>query len=376
MVRNVCLALAALACLAVFSSPVCAQAPPESTPNKPKPEDAAPGSSVETLFAEWNDLDQQLRDLATQYRISEEAERDQLRKAYAAMFAQSEELTAKLRKAAVAAYQQKPNEDDKLVRLLVGMMIDAAKHDDDQGALEIGQLLIDHRANQKYIEAAARSSRLTFETQPIAEEVAIRYREALTDDLPRVKLTTTQGNVILELFENEAPQTVGNFISLVQQGFYNGLTFHRVKDGFMAQGGDPKGNGSGGPGYEILDELDAPNYRHHFTGVLSMANSGPNTGGSQFFITYRRTEHLDGRHTVFGRVLEGMDAVERLKRGGGDDIPIEDPDKIVKAEVLRKRDHEYQPTKVGGSAEKVESSAPSGKKDDVKPDDQPPPPGE
>ncbi|MCC6494085.1 MAG: peptidylprolyl isomerase [Pirellulales bacterium] len=157
--------------------------------------------------------------------------------------------------------------------------------------------------------------------------------------MPRVKFTTTKGDVVIELFENEAPQSVANFITLVKQGFYNGVSFHRVIPGFMAQGGDPEGTGMGGPGYTIRDEQRAPGARRHFRGSLSMANTGrPNTGGSQFFLTFVPTSFLDGKHAVFGRVIEGMDVAASLNRGE----PPRNPDKILKAEVLRDRGHAYE----------------------------------
>lgn len=174
------------------------------------------------------------------------------------------------------------------------------------------------------------------------KESKIREAEAKADDLPRVKLTTTKGDVVLEMFENEAPQSVANFLSLVKQGYYDGVVFHRVLPGFMAQGGDPQGTGGGGPGYNIRDEQRKPGARQHFRGVLSMANTGqPNSGGSQFFLTFVPTSFLDGRHTVFGRVIEGMDVAAATKRRNPD-APVGQPDKIIKAEVLRDRGHKYE----------------------------------
>ena len=150
----------------------------------------------------------------------------------------------------------------------------------------------------------------------------------------------------VELFENEAPNTVANFISLVEKGFYNGTPFHRVIGGFMAQGGDPTGTGTSGPGYAIACEVEKPGARKHFLGTLSMAHAGPNTGGSQFFLTFRPTEHLDGKHTVFGRVIDGFDVLPKLMRTQDDQgLPVAGvvPDKILKAVVVRKRNHPYDP---------------------------------
>ena len=174
------------------------------------------------------------------------------------------------------------------------------------------------------------------------QEQTIRAAEKTADDLPRVKLTTTGGEIVIELFENEAPQAVANFISLVKKGFYSGVPFHRVLPGFMAQGGDPTGTGSGGPGYSIRCECHGQNYRHHFRGSLSMAHAGRDTGGSQFFLTFVPTSFLDGRHTVFGRVIEGMDIAAGIQRRDPDAPGKTPPDEILRAAVLRDRGHEYK----------------------------------
>jgi cyclophilin family peptidyl-prolyl cis-trans isomerase len=121
------------------------------------------------------------------------------------------------------------------------------------------------------------------------------------------------GEFVVELFDDQAPVTVNNFVFLARDGFYNGTTFHRVLDGFMAQGGDPTGTGSGSPGYQFEDEI-VPELTFDRAGLLAMANAGPNTNGSQFFITYDATPHLNGLHTIFGQVIEGMDVVNGLTR--------------------------------------------------------------
>jgi cyclophilin family peptidyl-prolyl cis-trans isomerase len=136
---------------------------------------------------------------------------------------------------------------------------------------------------------------------------------------------TSKGDFKLELFEDKAPITTGNFIKLAEEGYYNGLIFHRVIDGFMIQGGCPQGSGRGGPGYTIQDEFHSE-LKHSGPGILSMANAGPNTGGSQFFITLAATAWLDGRHAVFGQVVEGMDVVSSIGSvpTGAQDRPRED----------------------------------------------------
>jgi len=124
---------------------------------------------------------------------------------------------------------------------------------------------------------------------------------------------TDRGPVRVELFPEKAPLTVANFVNLAKRGFYNGLNFHRVIKDFMVQGGCPQGTGTGGPGYKFEDE--ANNGVRHERGVLSMANAGPNTNGSQFFITHVATPWLDGKHTVFGKVADGMDVVDKIAQG-------------------------------------------------------------
>ena len=125
-------------------------------------------------------------------------------------------------------------------------------------------------------------------------------------------IETEKGDLVLELFASDVPMTVNNFVFLAREGFYDGTTFHRVIPGFMAQGGDPTGTGTGTPGYQFDDEITE---HTHVTGALSMANSGPNTNGCQFFITYAPQHHLDGKHSVFGQLIGGMDVLERIEQG-------------------------------------------------------------
>jgi peptidyl-prolyl cis-trans isomerase B (cyclophilin B) len=125
---------------------------------------------------------------------------------------------------------------------------------------------------------------------------------------------TSKGTIRIELFADKTPKTVKNFETLCSKGYYNGLKFHRVIANFMIQGGCPQGTGTGGPGYKFADEFH-PELRHDSAGILSMANAGPNTNGSQFFITHGPTPHLDDRHSVFGKVIEGQDVVDSIKQG-------------------------------------------------------------
>ncbi len=134
--------------------------------------------------------------------------------------------------------------------------------------------------------------------------------------MKKAKIQTEKGNMLVEFYEKDAPGTVENFISLAKKGFYDGLTFHRVIPDFVIQGGCPKGDGTGGPGYTIKCELDGEN-QYHDRGVLSMAHAGRDTGGSQFFICHNRsnTQHLDRQHTCFGKVVDGLDVIDQIKQG-------------------------------------------------------------
>jgi cyclophilin family peptidyl-prolyl cis-trans isomerase len=205
------------------------------------------------------------------------------------------------------------------------------------------------------VASQATAMRLQLETlaEAWAAEEALLAAEAAQDDLPRVRFETGKGAVVLELFEDQAPYTVANFIELVEGGFYQGTKFHRVIPGFMAQGGDPNtisgatgAPGQGGPGYTIPDESGRSDKRKHFAGRLAMAKPGdpersgkakPNSAGSQFYITVVPTSHLDEEYTVFGRVVEGEEVARSLRMD----------DALRSATVLRKRDHEYKPVKLG-----------------------------
>jgi cyclophilin family peptidyl-prolyl cis-trans isomerase len=142
---------------------------------------------------------------------------------------------------------------------------------------------------------------------------------------PIVTIETNHGTITAEMFLDVAPKTAGNFIDLVKKGYYDGVAFHRVIEGFMIQGGDPTGTGRGGPGYTIPDEF-APGLKHDTAGLFSMANAGPNTGGSQFFITLVPTPWLDRKHAIFGKVTGGMDVVSKIGRTktGPGDRPVQD----------------------------------------------------
>jgi cyclophilin family peptidyl-prolyl cis-trans isomerase len=291
-------------------------------------------------------------------------------------------LLDKLQAADIKAYEESPNTDPQLGRFLVKLASDHVDHDRYADAKAITDPMIandcpdktiyntaaiaayvlnDFDKAEEYFKVAKDENTISEYGQMLertvgeykdlwAAEKKLREAEAAQDDLPRVKLETTKGDIVIELFENEAPDTVGNFISLVEgkdgKGFYDGLSFHRVLEQFMAQGGDPQGDGTGGPGYHIFCECYKDDHRKHFAGTLSMAHAGRDTGGSQFFLTFRPTPNLNGLHTAFGRVIEGMDVLPKLTRRNPDEPSSATPDKIIKATVVRKRDHAYAPKKV------------------------------
>jgi len=170
---------------------------------------------------------------------------------------------------------------------------------------------------------------------------------------PVIRIATSKGDMTFELFEDLAPNTVANMIELAESGFFRGMSFHRVIQGFMAQGGCPYSKrdaqgtpGTGGPGYRFADEC-TPKLKHQGRGILSMANAGPNTNGSQFFICFKDTPHLDGKHTVFGKILTGMDVLDKIEAVGSRDGSGRTSEKIqFNIEVVSKRNHEYKVKKL------------------------------
>ena len=150
----------------------------------------------------------------------------------------------------------------------------------------------------------------------------------------KIKMVTSKGEIEATLFASKVPMTAANFLNLAKKGYYDGITFHRVIPDFMIQGGDPTATGTGGPGYKFGDEFD-PSLKHNKPGIFSMANAGPGTNGSQFFITHVPTPHLDGKHSVFGEVTKGQDVVNKIVKG----------DKITKIEVLDSTDALFEAQK-------------------------------
>ncbi len=352
-------------------------------PEKPT-SPARPQAKVwKQTLAEWKELLSKMRTLHEEYFNAQTEDLDRIRKEYDDLRAEGAKKLVDLKKAAREAFVEAPNEDRELSRFLVQLSAQAVRGDHyDQGYQE-AKFFIDNGGEdraiynwmgiaaygtdrfdeaKKYLDMAQKAGSLTPEAEaPVAgidealatwpAEQEFRAAEAKADDLPRVLLKTTKGDILLELFENEAPDTVGNYISLVEKGFYDGREFFRVIPGFMAQVGSPTDDGTGGPGYSIYCECTKTPHRNHFAGSLSMAKTqARDTGGSQFFLTFAPRPQLNGQHTVFGRVIEGMDVLAEIQRFDPDKAKRGQPkpkfDKIIEATVVRKRDHEYVPNKV------------------------------
>jgi len=332
------------------TEPPAAQEPPAVSPP------AEQTQSLEALLTQYKELDGKLVAKQAEYdAATDDNAKSDLRTEYLQLLNQQEVQIGLIRKAAV--FQLKANPSDvTLQKTLLGVLMHEAQAGRDAEVLEAGDALISAGVSPKFMELAAGAERLSFSAKELLEELLLRQRDA-SANLPRVKFTTSKGVVEIELFEDQAPNTVANFLELVGSKFYDGVKFHRVLEGFMAQSGDPKGDGTGGPGYTIACECRTPEARRHFTGSLSMAKqTAPDTGGSQFFIVFDRNEsvqRLDGQHTVFGRVISGQEIVNALTRThettltGEQQIAGVTPDTIISAEVVRKRDHEYKVKKVG-----------------------------
>lgn len=370
MFRSLALALA----LALTIAPAFAQ--------DPKPQDAKPAATsadFPKLFESWNNLLKQLSDFQIQYKSVKPADRPMIEAEFNKLVASGRDLQPKLRAAAQAAFKADSKNKDA-IEVLLSFIYEDKNHDRYDSMLHDAQVMIDGKFDnariydlaavaaynsndfdkaETYLKEADSKSALSTQSRGLldgiadakakwAKEKQVREAEAKANDLPRVELDTNKGKIVIELYENEAPNTVANFISLIEKKKYDGLTFHRVLGGFMAQGGDPNGDGTGGPGYSVKCECYEPNHRNHFRGTLSMAHSGRDTGGSQFFITFGRTAHLDGKHTAFRHVIEGFDVLSDLQRRNPEEPNQPDPDKIVTAKVIRKRMHPYEPQTLPG----------------------------
>ncbi len=361
-------------------APTTAKAVPEAGKAAPAAAKAAatPTSEFATLNAKFRTLVAELNQLRRRYQSDSSANKEALESEWDQKIEEVRTLETQLASSAEQAYVAAPDKTPQESEYLFAYLTTQLKADNYEEAARIADLLAEHKYEHQYFDLVsglayfgimefdkAKASLTRAKENKEIDEMGMRYLSQLDDhnyaelwkkeqeiraaedqasNLPRVKLTTNKGDITIVLFENEAPLSTANFIELTEKKFFDGLKFHRVIPGFMAQGGDPKGDGTGGPGYTIPDECFQDNHRNHFRGTLSMANSGQrDTGGSQFFLTFVPTAHLDGKHTVFGRVVEGMDVLSKLQRCQPGDSAV--PDRIEKATVLSKRNHPYQTVK-------------------------------
>ncbi len=370
MVVRVCVLLVALCASPLWCAAQEAAVATAST--------STPAAQFAGLYAKFRTLVAELNQLRRRYQSDTSANKAALEDEWKQKIEQVKQLETQLAVSAEQAYLAAPDKSQDEGEYLFAYLTSQVKTDNYDEAVRIVNLLAEHNYQHRYFDLLAGLSHFAvmdfdkakhyltqakdkketdemglrylaqIEEQDYPElwnkEQAIRAAEDKASNLPRVKLETTKGDIVIALLENEAPLATANFIELTEKKFYDGLKFHRVIPGFMAQGGDPKGDGSGGPGYTIPDECYQDDHRIHFRGSLSMANTGQrDTGGSQFFLTFLPTSHLDGKHTVFGRVVEGMDVLSKLERCQPGDSAV--PDRIVKATVLSKRNHRYTTVK-------------------------------
>ncbi|MDO4575288.1 MAG: peptidylprolyl isomerase [Planctomycetia bacterium] len=288
------------------------------------------------------------------------------------------ELHPQVMKLAEKAWLEQPNQDPELLSYVVQVLEIRLMEDDYEAVLKLLKGLLKppfpdilpdvydiagetcfmmndfERAERFYAKAEAAEvlsergatlrKTIPYHRVAWAREKLIREKEAKADDLPRVRLKTAKGDIVLELYENEAPNTVANFVFLVEKGFYDGTEFFSVIPGLYAQGGRSYDTEDGGPGYKIKDELEESVHRKHYRGTISMVRAGKNSAGSQFFLSFAPNKEMDGEFVVFGRIIEGLDVLVKLQRvDASHPDPESLPDTIDTAEVVRSRDHVYRP---------------------------------
>ncbi|MCA9195441.1 MAG: peptidylprolyl isomerase [Planctomycetales bacterium] len=333
-----------------------------------------------------------MREIIVRHSVSMTAEEDQkLRRDFSNAQMEGHRLFDTMIDAALAQFLADPENNSATEQMLYEVVKDSVEMDRFENMLPVAQALINRNFDGEKLKAYMALSAIAMNQWELAKpfvshlselgisesylhqlndeleglkekwqkELSEREKDAAGEPLPQAIIRTTKGDVLVELFENNAPGTVGTFISLAEQGFYDNLEFHRVLQHFMAQTGCPIGDGTGGPGFYIYSEASRPDARPFFRGTLGIAiASDPNTGlplvhsgGSQFFVTYVPTFELEGTYTSFGRVLTGMEVVASLTRVNPDEKPAEGeppviPDRVLNIEIVRKRDHEYVPNKL------------------------------
>jgi cyclophilin family peptidyl-prolyl cis-trans isomerase len=366
--------------------------------------DAPAPAALEQIDAQWRAVLLRLRRLQMEYLVADAAEQPQLADEYAQAVGEARDVIRRWKSVAEPRYLADPAAHAELGDVLMALAMVDYFGDEFEESARLGGLLLsqgwaersaqpgpaqellgmaafeagDYAAARLWLEAAQehgslqpaserRLAQIDEQQQRWEAELAIRAAEDQADDLPRVRLRTALGDIVVELFENEAPNTVANFLALVESGFYDGRAFYRVTraggegaeapadsqppEFGVAEAGSPTDDGQEGLDYRIADECDQENARRHFRGSLSMATDGPDTGGGQLLIGKVQAPHRDGRFTVFGRVIEGQDVVDRLQPTlpelSAEGLP---PDRIEEAVVLRKREHPYPVKKLAAPA--------------------------
>ncbi len=365
------------------------QAAPETSLGSAQDAEAATDATAEYEASE-KALREHLKAMRIQqveFHMSETPARDrEFRQNWADLCDAGRPIFARALKSMIQKYSANPADEQELAALLYELLDQNVKYSRFEGMLELGLALeqgglIQEKlapmiamcavADNKYALAKKRMESVPEASRPLLpvlavfapvieqlqqeweKELKMRAEDAQGEPLPQVKIRTTKGSFVIELFENQCPETVGNFIHLVEKRFYDGHTFHRVLEHFVAQTGCPEGDGSGGPGYTIYGEMNQPNSRKFFRGTLGLALSkaDPNSGGSQFFISFLPTYNLNQNYTAFGRIISGIEVIGTLNQINPDqekkkDEPTLTPDEVVDMTVLRKRNHPYEPHKV------------------------------
>ena len=333
-------------------------------------------AEFEDTFQRWRTLLGELRDLELEFHTARPSKREALAQRYYHKLEEGYTLENELLSSATRAFVAASEENEDLKEFLIQIAVLLVNAECYEDGLRVTQLLLDNQVEEPSIYDSAGKAAFACAEFELAErylriivkhqgelgqaerrlrlietykkewkkEQKLREAEQLAADLPRVILRTERGEIELELFENEAPNTVANFIQLVERGFFDGLEFYKVLPEFAAVSGCPNSDGTGSPGYFIPHEFNKPGHRVHFRGSLSTVSVGLLASGCQFHLTFLPTPQLEGQSTVFGRVVRGLEVLAKLQRCGDNMLDVQiRPDRIIAARVLRKRNHAYKP---------------------------------
>ena len=309
----------------------------DDTKTESKASTSASSDGYLELMNEFKTKEDKLKAMEAEYVVVGQARKNEIRVEYNKVLEEVEKLVVDLRAKAIETYEKNPNQDESLVRLLVGMLTDDLQKRKFQEFFELGDVLIKCKCDMKHFKALHSAKRLVaFGTDYYIDELIARYEDAQKGDLPRAVIETTHGDIEIELFEESAPNHVANFISLASKKFYDGSKWHRVdKVQNVVQGGQPKDGKD--IDYTLAGEWDNPKRRRHFTGNVGAARTtDPNSASSQFYFVTDRVPEFDvpgNSYTVFGRVISGMEYVNQIKKD----------EEMISVKIIRKRDHEYVP---------------------------------